>query len=209
LCIDYVLYGRLYLPTGRLDALYSTRLSPTLQALVAAISDPPSNTPASSNLSNVMLSLQHDVGKWCTEYTWSAEDSMWGIRVLRNFGRLANPNDSSTEEGDKSASASGYQQDLKRIDEEDPVEGGLKGRVSAGAEIYFSAKEKSAGGLSQSIIYSNMQVNDFHSVHWYPFHYYSRRHSTFVSSPTALVISTCHGIQGSTFATPDNNIHCL
>jgi hypothetical protein len=26
------------------------------------------------------------------------------------------------------------------------VEGGLKGRVSAGAEFYFSAKEKSAGG---------------------------------------------------------------
>jgi distribution and morphology protein 10 len=72
---------------------------------------------------------------------------MWGIRVLRNFGKLAHTNDSSTEEGDKSSSASsGYKQDLKRVDEEDPVEGGLKGRVSAGAEIYFSAKEKSAGG---------------------------------------------------------------
>lgn len=30
--------------------------------------------------------------------------------------------------------------------EEDAVDGGLKGRVSAGAEFYFSAKEKSAGG---------------------------------------------------------------
>lgn len=35
---------------------------------------------------------------------------------------------------------------LKRVDEEDAVEGGLKGRVSAGAEFYFSAKERSAGG---------------------------------------------------------------
>jgi distribution and morphology protein 10 len=35
---------------------------------------------------------------------------------------------------------------MKRIDEEDAMEGGLKGRISAGAEIYFSAKEKSAGG---------------------------------------------------------------
>jgi hypothetical protein len=35
-----LLYGRFYLPTGRLDALYSTRLTPTIQALVAAISDP-------------------------------------------------------------------------------------------------------------------------------------------------------------------------
>ncbi|KAH8830193.1 mitochondrial distribution and morphology protein 10 [Flagelloscypha sp. PMI_526] len=89
---DYLLYGRYYLPTGRLDALYSTRISATLQALVAAISDPPT-APAAEytgrrNLSNVMLSLQHDVGKWCSEYTWSAEDEMWGFRVLHNFGRL-------------------------------------------------------------------------------------------------------------------------
>jgi distribution and morphology protein 10 len=31
------------------------------------------------------------------------------------------------------------------VDEEDAVEGGLKGRVSMGAEVYFSAKERSAG----------------------------------------------------------------
>ena len=35
---------------------------------------------------------------------------------------------------------------VKRVDEEDAVEGGLKGRVSIGAELYFSAKERSAGG---------------------------------------------------------------
>jgi len=147
---DYILYGRLYLPTGRLDALYSTRISPTLQALVAVISDPPSSSSAPSrggNLSNVMLSLQHDVGKWCTEYTWSAEDSMWGVRVLHNFGNLRGHNDSLTEDTDKNMPmAPGYNQGLKRVDEEDPVEGGLKGRVSAGAEFYFSAKERSAGG---------------------------------------------------------------
>ena len=34
----------------------------------------------------------------------------------------------------------------KRVDEEDAMEGGLKGRISAGAEFYLSAKEKSAGG---------------------------------------------------------------
>ncbi|KAG5643763.1 Mitochondrial distribution and morphology protein 10 [Asterophora parasitica] len=129
-----------------LDALYSTRLSPTVQALVAAISDPPSNVPAAhrgrgGDVSNIMLNLQHDVGKWCTEYTWSAEDGMWGLRVLHNFGRLGIP----IEPTDDASSISGSRKGLKRVDEEDAVEGGLKGRVSVGAELYFSAKEKSAG----------------------------------------------------------------
>lgn len=143
--IDYLLYGRLYLPTGRLDALYSTRLSPTLQALVAAISDPRSSFSSEKrsrgdNVSNIMLSLQHDVGKWCSEYTYSAEDGMLGVRVLHNFGRLRNP----TEPPDDLTSSPGTRP--KRVDEEEATGGGLKGRVSAGAEFYISAKERSAGG---------------------------------------------------------------
>ncbi|KAK7061549.1 mitochondrial distribution and morphology protein 10 [Favolaschia claudopus] len=145
---DYLLYGRFYLPTGRLDALYSTRISPTLQALVAAISHPPSNVPADmgirgGNASNLIFNLQHDVGKWCTEYTYSADDSMWGVRVLHNFGKLGEPIDAS-EDTDKSPVAAGGA-GLKRVDEEEAIVGGLKGRFSAGAELYFSAKERSAG----------------------------------------------------------------
>ncbi|KAH0587401.1 Mitochondrial distribution and morphology protein 10 [Termitomyces sp. 'cryptogamus'] len=139
---DYLLYGRLYLPSGRLDALYSTRISPTMQALVAAVSHPSSNLPGrGGDLSNVMFNLQHDVGKWCTEYSYSAEDGMWGFRVLHNFGRLGLPVD-VTDDSSPVSTRTG----LKRVDEEDAVEGGLKGRVSAGAEIYLSAKEKSLGG---------------------------------------------------------------
>ncbi|KAJ7638622.1 mitochondrial distribution and morphology protein 10 [Roridomyces roridus] len=138
---DYLLYGRFYLPTGRLDALYSARITPTLQALVAAISHPPSSLTDPSgrgkNVSNLMVNLQHDIGKWCTEYTWSADDSMWGVRVLHNFGRLGLPVDTSEDPYRTTG--------LKRVDEEDAVEGGLRGRVSAGAEFYFSAKERSAG----------------------------------------------------------------
>lgn len=146
---DYLLYGRLYLPTGRLDALYSTRLTPTLQALVAAISDPPTGVSPElrgrgGDASNIMLHLQHDVGKWCTEYTWSAEDGMWGVRLLHNFGRLGVPAE-DTDKGTLSSSP-GNRTNVKRVDEEDAVEGGLKGRVSVGAELYFSAKERSAGG---------------------------------------------------------------
>ncbi|KAF8450801.1 hypothetical protein L210DRAFT_2413482 [Boletus edulis BED1] len=141
---DYLLYGRLYLPSGRLDALYSTRISPTVQALVAAISDPRSSLTGElrargENVSNIMFSLQHDIGKWCTEYTWSAEDGMWGVRVLHNFGRLGNTAEPSED------SSSSVRPRPKRVDEEDATGGGLKGRVSAGAEFYISAKEKSAG----------------------------------------------------------------
>lgn len=145
---DFLLYGRVYIPTGRLDALYSTRLSPTLQAMAAAISDPRASlfaeSPRTAHVppSNIMFSLQHDTGRWCTEYTWSAEDGMWGVRTLHNFGRLGSSGE-APDEGERSArSRSG----MRRVDEEEAMEGGLKGRISAGAEFYFSAKEKSAGG---------------------------------------------------------------
>ncbi|TFK94712.1 mitochondrial distribution and morphology protein 10 [Polyporus arcularius HHB13444] len=147
---DYLLYGRIYVPTGRLDALYSTRITPTLQGMIAAISDP--RVPLSSERSrshspssNVMFSLQHDTGKVCTEYTWSAEDGMWGVRSLYNFGRLGTHTDTSTEEGEKVGHAPNGKSKVKRVDEEEAMEGGLKGRVSVGGEFYFSAKEKSAG----------------------------------------------------------------
>jgi distribution and morphology protein 10 len=134
------------LPTNRLDALYSTRLTPTIQALVAAISDPRSNIPSefrgrNADPSNLMVNLQHDIGKWCTEYTWSAEDGMLGVRVLHNFGKLG-----TTSEVLEDSLSSRKRAGVKRVDEEDAVEGGLKGRMSIGAEVYFSAKERSAGG---------------------------------------------------------------
>ncbi len=81
------------------------------------------------------MSLQHDTGRWCTEYTWSADDNMLGARVLHNFGKLAREDPEGRT-----------RQRVKRVDEEDAMEGGLKGRISAGAEVYFSAQEKSGGG---------------------------------------------------------------
>jgi distribution and morphology protein 10 len=156
---DYLLYGRLYVPTGRLDALYSTRLATNVQALVAAISDPRADlaqatgratATAAASPSNVMLSLQHDTGRTATEYTYSADDMMLGVRVLHNFGRLAGATAADDGSSSSSSSSSGgtgpRARRPKRIDEEDAMEGGLKGRISAGAEVYFSAKEKSVGG---------------------------------------------------------------
>jgi mitochondrial distribution and morphology protein 10 len=107
-----------------------------------------------------MVNLQHDVGKWSTEYTWSAEDSMWGVRVLHNFGKLGTSTDSS-EDNEKSGSpTAGSRVGVKRVDEEDAVEGGLKGRVSVGGEFYFSAKERSAGGQSTCLLLVHWTFDD-------------------------------------------------
>lgn len=45
-----------------------------------------------------------------------------------------------------SATLASHAGGMKRIDKEDMMEGSLKGWISAGAEVYFSAKEKSTGG---------------------------------------------------------------
>jgi len=42
----------------------------------------------------------------------------------------------------------GEEEGGKRIDEEEMMEGGLRGRFSAGGEVYFSAKQRSFGGTS-------------------------------------------------------------
>ncbi|KAI0693583.1 mitochondrial distribution and morphology protein 10 [Cytidiella melzeri] len=141
---DYLLYGRIYVPTGRLEALYSTRLSSTWQTSIAAISDPRyslhslQKARGGSSPSNMLFRLQHSTGKWCSEYTWSAEDQMWGVQCMHNFGKFVTSYDIPGE-------ATKDRSRTKRVDEEDAMEGGLKGRFSAGAEFYFSAKEKSAG----------------------------------------------------------------
>ena len=147
------MYGRLYVPTGRLDALYSTRLGTSWQVVAAAISEQHATQRAKSTRrtdtmdhSNILLNLQHDRGKWCSEYTWSAADGLWGARALYNFGKTVE------EEGHEKA-----RRREKRVDEEDAMEGGLKGRISAGAEVYFSAREKSGGG---DMIYSNSSYTD-------------------------------------------------
>ncbi len=66
---------------------------------------------------------------------------MWGVQCMHNFGKVVSPHE-TPDETTRSRSKP------KRVDEEDAMEGGLKGRISAGTEFYFSAKEKSAGGTN-------------------------------------------------------------
>ncbi|KAK0561531.1 Mitochondrial distribution and morphology protein 10 [Tilletia horrida] len=260
---DYLLYGCIHVPSGRLDALYTTRLAETWQLLITAVSSPPRLSSAASTLAdlpnqqpppisssqyqhqqhqlagqgygqghpnagvhgqlahpsaaaaapavapdsgassygsgsvgppgstNLQFTLQQDTGRWCTEYSYSADDALWGFRVLHNFGwpgtaaghtsaaaaqraeTLATSEDAlgaglriggvgsaandeplvglidslSVAEGGtalKVPEASARTTQSTTADDL-TVGGGLRGRFSAGAELFFSAVEKSAG----------------------------------------------------------------
>lgn len=118
---------------------------------------------------NLMLSLQHDKGRWATEYSYSAKDGMFGIRGLYNFGIteemlrpvLAEETLNSVvlaatkKEVSKEVLEESWEGNLTgkgRIDQEDNLENGLKGRFSAGGEIYFSVKQRSLGGEPFAIL---------------------------------------------------------
>ncbi|KAK0544983.1 Mitochondrial distribution and morphology protein 10 [Tilletia horrida] len=252
---DYLMYGCIHVPSGRLDALYTTRLAETWQLLVTAVSSPPRLSSAASTLAdipnqqqiapqqvqapqyppqpygqpqpsvnpdssapaaapdsgasaygsgsvgppgstNLQFTLQNDTGRWCTEYSYSADDALWGFRVLHNFGwpgqsssvptqqsQLPPQSSEASEEGlaaglrsgsietapsdeavlqipDMSSGGEGRDVVSKPTEttslasvlsssasavDDLAVGGGLRGRFSAGAELFFSAVEKSAG----------------------------------------------------------------
>ncbi|PWN42633.1 hypothetical protein IE81DRAFT_116818 [Ceraceosorus guamensis] len=170
---DYLLYGSMHVPSARVDALYTTRISPEMTFLLTGRSYPSrtflqssekaaqaiAGDAAQANLSrdktagrmNVQLMLQRDTGKWFTEYSYSAFDALWGFRVLHNFGTSGSsasisessmPSESNGLHTEAMVSKRGVEDDREG---ESGVGGGLKGRFSAGAEMFFSAREKSAG----------------------------------------------------------------
>ncbi|ORY39257.1 hypothetical protein BCR35DRAFT_323000 [Leucosporidium creatinivorum] len=168
---DFLLYGRLYAPSPRLDALYIHRLTPTLQTLVSLISVPsplptpqltwqlpddpsappaaPNPPPSSERLSELEIKLMQDTGRWSGEYSYAVGDSMWGARGLYNFGKWGGGQAAGTGSGDDEASRE------RVVDEEEEMSTGLKGRWSAGGEVFFSAQERS-GGVSTAVRFSTL-----------------------------------------------------
>lgn len=168
---DFLLYGRLYAPSPRLDALYIHRLSPTLQTLVSLISVPsplptpqltwqlpddpsappaaPNPPPSSERLSELEIKLLQDTGRWSGEYSYAVGDSMWGARGLYNFGKWGGGQAAGPGSGDDEGSRE------RVVDEEEEMSTGLKGRWSAGGEVFFSAQERS-GGVSTAVRFSTL-----------------------------------------------------
>ena len=129
------------MPTGTLDGLYSTRIGLSTQFSVALRSELGSQSASRKTKkgdhpddSNIAFSLQHDRGKWGSELTYNAKNGMWGGQILYNFGR-----GKGEDKGESLALLT------KRVDEDDAVNVGLKGRLSAGAEALFSLRDNSGG----------------------------------------------------------------
>ncbi|KAF2825605.1 mitochondrial distribution and morphology protein 10 [Ophiobolus disseminans] len=122
-----LLYGRIFLPQSRLEALYLRRLTPTRQLRIAAVSD--------SNLNNggtILTLLQNDFGKYSTEYMYSTDSALMGLRGLYNFG--PDPRNAPTDP-----------------EHADPAHG----RFSAGAELYYGILNKS-GGISTGLRFTTL-----------------------------------------------------
>jgi len=125
-----LMYGRVFLPQSRLEALYLRRLTPTRQLRIAAVSD--------SNLNNggtILALLQNDVGKYSTEYMYSTDSALMGLRGLYNFG--PDPRNAPTQPTSEH--------------QVEPVHG----RFSAGAELYYGLLNKS-GGVSTGLRFTTL-----------------------------------------------------
>ena len=130
---EMLMYGKMYLPSTCIDAVFAQRLSPTHQLLVTALSTAPTypirnisrwfgikqrappplpggafGPPGTTGL---QVTLQNISPRTFMEYSYSLDDALWGIRALR---KLSWP----------------------YVDEH---------RLSVGAELFFSAAVKSAG----------------------------------------------------------------
>jgi distribution and morphology protein 10 len=131
---DALLYGRLYLPASTLEALYIRRISPTRLLRLNCVSD-----GALPNGGTVLASLQSDYGKYTTEYLYSTDSSLIGVRGLYNFGR--DPRRPDEEPANTRTAAHPWDHQ--------------SGRLSAGAEAYFSPINKS-GGMSTGLRFTTL-----------------------------------------------------
>lgn len=140
---DALLYGRLYLPSSTLEALYWRRLSPTKLLRLNCVSD---NTLP--NGGSVLALLQNDHGKYSTEFLYSTDSALLGARGLYNFGYDPRGPASPTvqDDGDGTMRTPAHPWDHQN------------GRLSAGAEAYFSPVNKS-GGISTGLRFATLPVH--------------------------------------------------
>jgi distribution and morphology protein 10 len=128
---DTLLYGRIFLPQSRLEALYLRRLSPTQQLRISAVSDSSLN-----NGGTILALLQKDTGKYSTEYMYSTDSALLGVRGLYNLGH--DPRVAPTTP-------------ITAPQVPEPS----YGRFSAGAELYYGLLNKS-GGLSTGVRFTTL-----------------------------------------------------
>jgi distribution and morphology protein 10 len=133
---DTLLYGRLYLPASTLEASFLRRLSSTQLLRVNCVSD--SSLPGGGS---VLAILQNDNGKYSTEYLYSTDSSLLGVRGLYNFG--LDPRNPDHQSSNRPPAHPWDHQN---------------GRLSAGAEAYLSPINKSFG-ISTGFRFTTLPVH--------------------------------------------------
>ena len=131
---DTLVYGRIFLPRSHLEALYLRRLSPTTQLKISAVSSSQLRSGGS-----ILFLLSQDRAKYSTEYLYSTDSALLGVRGLYNFGPDPRENLADTK------------------DQHIPVSTSYKpkGRFSAGAELYYGILNKS-GGMSTGFRFATL-----------------------------------------------------
>lgn len=121
-----LLYGRLYLPQSQLEALVVRRLSPALQLQLSAVS-----AQHLRDGGTVLGMAQYDVGRFACEALASSDGGLVGLRAIYNSGEVSDgvPGPAGTSE----------------LDEGSTERDRIRGRLSAGGEIYYGALNKSGG----------------------------------------------------------------
>lgn len=129
---DVLLYGRLFLPQNRLEAMYLRRRKPTQLIKINAVSD-----LTLPNGGTVLGVVQNDHGKYCSEFLYSTDSALLGVRGLWNFGT-----DPRLPLAKAVAGAEGEQ----------------AGLFSLGSELYYGALNKSFG-LSTGLRFTTLPAH--------------------------------------------------
>lgn len=153
--LDALLYGRLYLPNSTLEALYLRRLSPRSQLKISCVSD-----PRLPNGGSILALFQHDAARYSTEYIYSTDSSLIGVRGLYNFGPAPSPvsypplpslsslpltTPQLNPPTITSSPSSPSSQQPQKQQQQHPRPHPPHGLFSAGAELYYSPINKSSG----------------------------------------------------------------
>ena len=128
-----MLYGRLYLPTSTLEALYQRRLTPTRLLTLSCVS--------SSRLKSGGTLLAHhtqDTGLYTVETLLSTDSLLLGLRGLYNFGEPFAPSSSSYPPSSPAAS-------LSSSSSSPPTGPPPTTRLSAGGELYYGLLNSTIG----------------------------------------------------------------
>lgn len=112
---------------------------------------------------NFMVTLQRDTGRYSTEYSYSVTDGMFGFKGLYNFGlsdAALRPIGESVDKSPVGLGETAEDVERRRIDEEEAMDSGLRGRFSAGGEVYFSRKQRSLG-VSTGVRFTTVPPSPF------------------------------------------------